>query len=635
MKNKMLQKIATVLLSAAMIIGMGIPASASGDMTIDTTKRGSITVHKYEGVPLTSVSSYASQSEIASAVTASSELRPEAGIVFRYLKVGDVLQYTKHEGTVANVTKLGYSVNAQVSTLLGLTAEDADKTIDSVKYYTASTLDEKLDTFLSEEEAVKTSVETLLSQAASFPATDINGTATVTNLPLGLYLVSEYNYAAETTGITEPFFVSLPMTDVDTAGNAFWNYNVNVYPKNQMETLTVDKVIVGNDGHETKELDIQIDDNAMFRIRADVPNYVGKLKTFRIEDTLSNGLTYDADSYVVYGIDRENQERKKLTNGNEYQFSIESQKLIWTFRNENISQSNTKTHLYDEVEIVYTATLNSLAVVGAENGNDVSLIYSATANQSTQEDPTITVKPNVTPGIFTYAVDLHKYGNSDESNPLKDVTFELQDAEGTPLSVSAQREGMVGEYYIHKSGTDTITTGADGHIFIKGLEAGTYYLKETNTKQGFHLLKKKIEIQIGSNENTYFESATGTYSFADPGTVYEKGATRRYASGERFLLPENLVNRTYIHFNTAAVTQNGTAVTMHEQEPLAWNCNYAMGERNTADAGVVKLYVNNMKMFQLPMTGDRGDVLFLAAGIALLLSATAILAVGSRRRKKK
>ena len=410
MKNRILQKMSAVLLTATMVISMGISASASGDVTIDTTKSGSITIHKYEGIPLDSVSPYDSQSEIASAVAAAGNLRPEAGIEFRYLKVGEVLQYTKNEGTSSNVTKLGYSVNEQVSALLGLTAEDVDETIDHVKYYTAFTLDQKLDTFLAEEEAVKTSVENLLSQSASFPATDENGMASVTNLPLGLYLVSEYKYPAETTGITEPFFVSLPMTDVDTEGNAFWNYDVSVYPKNQLETPTVDKVIVGNEGNETKELDMQIDDNVRFRIRADVPNYVGKLKTYRIEDTLSTGLAYDADSYVVYGIDRENQSRKKLTNGNEYQFSIENKKLIWNFRNENISHSDTKIHLYDEIEIEYTTTLNLLAVVGAENGNDVSMIYSATANQDTQTDSTITVKPDITPGIFTYALDLYKYG---------------------------------------------------------------------------------------------------------------------------------------------------------------------------------------------------------------------------------
>lgn len=632
MKKRMFQKVVAVIMTAAMVIGIGISASASGDVTIDTTKSGSITVHKYEGVPLTSVSPYDSQSEIASAVAASNELEPEEGIVFRYLKVGDVLQYTKYEGTSENVTKIGYSVNEQVSSLLGLATDDVDKTVGGVKYYTASKLDEKLDTFLADDEAVRTSVEGLLSQSASFPATDETGTATVANLPLGLYLVSEYNYPAETTGITEPFFVSLPMTDVDEAGNASWIYDVNVYPKNQLETPTIDKVIVGNDGNETKELDVQTDDSAKFRIRADVPNYVGKLRTYRIEDTLSTGLTYDTDSYVVYGVDRKNQTRRRLTNGNEYYFTLDGQKLIWTFNNANISKADTKIHLYDAMEIEYTATLNKLAVVGEENGNDVSMIYSSTANQATQDDPTVIVKPGITPGIFTYAVNLYKYGDSDQSNPLKDVVFELQDADGNPLSVSEQTEGTVGEYYIHKSGTDTITTGADGHIYIKGLESGTYYLKEVNTNQGFHLLKKKIEIKIESNENTYSESATGTYALAEPGKIYEKGATRQYASGEQFLLPENMGNSTYIHFDTATVKQNGTEVTMYEQDPLAWSCNYAIGERGTADTGVVKLYINNTKMFQLPLTGDQGSMIFFAIGAALAAIGCGILVLAYRKK---
>lgn len=633
MKNRIWKRLFAAGLAVTMIAGMGLAAFAADNVTIDTTRNGSITVHKYEGKPLCS-GGYDSQKDIADAVASADELVPEAGIVFRYLKVGDVLQYTKYEGTADNVTKIGYSLDAKTEKLLGLESDDVDYTAEGVDYYTASVLDEKLDTFLANGEAVKTSIEQLLSQSTSFPATDDHGTATVSSLPLGLYLISEYNYPAETTGTTEPFFVSLPMTDVDMNGNAVWIYDVNVYPKNQLETPEIDKVIVGNDGNETKELDVQVDDSTMFRIRADVPNYVGKLKTFKITDTLSEGLAYDKASYVVYGVDTEKQIRKKLMNGNEYYFTQDGQKLEWTFQNANISATDTKIHLYDVIEIEYSATLTKLAVVGEPNTNAASMTYSTTTNLDAQDDPTETVTVTEIPGVYTYAVDLYKYGDSDEGNPLKNVTFELQDGEGNPMAASEQEDGTVGVYYIDKDGTAVITTGNDGHIYIKGLEAGTYYLKETNTNQGFHLLKNKIEITITSNEDTYTESETGTYVLADPAWNYKKGADRNYSSGELFLLPD-MEKPAYISFNTTIVTSEEGSVVMYEPERLAWDSNYAMGEKGTADAGVVKLYVNNTKIFQLPMTGGNGTLLFVVAGAVIAMAGCGILFCTHRKRKPR
>ncbi len=632
MKSKSLKKIVSAGLAVMMMAGLGMGASAAEDVTIDTSRSGSITVHKYEGNPLDSVGQYDSQADLAAAVEASDSLVPEAGVVFRYQKVGDVLQYTKNAGTSSNVTKIGYSVNGEVSSLLGLEAGDADYTAaDGTVYYTASTLDEKLDTFLADGEAIKTSVEQLLSKSTSFPATGADGSAKVSNLPLGLYLVSEYNYPAETTGITEPFFVSVPMTDVDADGNASWIYDVNVYPKNQLETPSVDKVIVGNDGNETKELDVQTDDSTVFRIRADVPNYVGKLKTYRISDILSGGLTYDQGSYVVYGIDRENQTRKKLNDGNEFQFTADGQTLTWTFNNANISEPDSKVHLYDGIEIEYSATLNENALVGAANENALSLTYSTTANLDTQEDPTETIVPDETPGIYTYALDLYKYGDSDQDNPLKDVTFEIQDTDGKVLKVSEQ---SAGHYVIDKDGTAVMTTGSDGHIYLKGLETGTYYLKETNTNQGFSLLKNKIEITVTSNENTYTESETGTYALVNPNRVYGKGATRKYADGEQFVLPAGLDKATYIHFDTASVTENGNAAITYTQNSLEWDSNYAMGERDSADSGVIRIYVNNTKMFQLPVTGGNGTVLFVTAGAVLVAAGICCLLMVRRKRNR-
>lgn len=49
------------------------------------------------------------------------------------------------------------------------------------------------------------------------------------------------------------------------------------------------------------------------------------------------------------------------------------------------------------------------------------------------------------------------------------------------------------------SGNTTLTSQADGYIKIRGLEAGTYYLKETEAPKGYNKIYKSIEIEILSN----------------------------------------------------------------------------------------------------------------------------------------
>ncbi|MGO4585440.1 SpaH/EbpB family LPXTG-anchored major pilin, partial [Arthrobacter sp. 2RAF6] len=100
------------------------------------------------------------------------------------------------------------------------------------------------------------------AQAASpgtTTTTGAAGTATLGNLPLGLYLVTETGYPAGVTP-SAPFLVTLPMTD--PAGGNGWLYDVNVYPKNAVTTAT--KTV--NDASVLK-----LGDNVQWTITSDIP----------------------------------------------------------------------------------------------------------------------------------------------------------------------------------------------------------------------------------------------------------------------------------------------------------------------------------------------------------------------------
>ena len=75
----------------------------------------------------------------------------------------------------------------------------------------------------------------------------------------------------------------------------------------------------------------------------------------------------------------------------------------------------------------------------------------------------------------TYAIDIFKYDQADKTG-LVGAEFTLTDAEGTVI--------------------DTVTSGEDGHVVIDGLDAGTYYLKETKAPNGYVCSTAELTIVI-------------------------------------------------------------------------------------------------------------------------------------------
>ncbi|RAV32416.1 SpaH/EbpB family LPXTG-anchored major pilin [Corynebacterium heidelbergense] len=71
--------------------------------------------------------------------------------------------------------------------------------------------------------------------------TNAQGQADVTGLPIGLYRVTETSAPAGNQITTEPFYVTLPMTNPQDRSS--WMYDVHVYPKNQKQTDVISKKV--------------------------------------------------------------------------------------------------------------------------------------------------------------------------------------------------------------------------------------------------------------------------------------------------------------------------------------------------------------------------------------------------------
>ena len=207
---KKFKKLLAGLLTGAMLLGSMSVSAFAADKTpvIDTTKTGSITIHKYtEG---TATGTAASGKEDASQVPAGAV--PIKDVGFTIYKVQDA-------------TKLADYYSTTPASLPAAT-----------DYYTGTGKNVQVNADVA---ALKVGNEVL---------TNADGVAEFTNLDLGLYLVVETTSPAIVTGPCDPFLISVPMT---TDGDD-WLYNVHVYPKNSTAVGGLSLVKTGKAGAALK-----------------------------------------------------------------------------------------------------------------------------------------------------------------------------------------------------------------------------------------------------------------------------------------------------------------------------------------------------------------------------------------------
>ena len=165
----------------------------------------------------------------------------------------------------------------------------------------------------------------------------------------------------------------------------------------------------------------------------------------------------------------------------------------------------------DQIVISYTATLNEKAVIaGAGNPNESKLSYGDKGDAS--HTPSGTTPPSETK-TYTWDLDILKYGNDNESNVLKDAKFVLLNSDKSKVAtvVNGKITGWSNVPAAGEGGSITwpantvLTTGENGKIEIDGLDADTYYLRETQAPAGYNKLADDQAVTItgatkGENE---------------------------------------------------------------------------------------------------------------------------------------
>lgn len=646
--SKLKKAAAAILGAALMLTSLSVPAFATetADPVIDTTKKGSITINKYEGNDMS---------------------KPLPGVEFTIYRIGEFKQTTGNQ-TVLNLKSL----------VDGIDEIDSTTTYESIK--------DKID--IAKLSPVTEPQKTELNEDKN------KASVTFSKLELGVYLVVETDAPPQVVDRSANFLVSVPMMNTDSTG---WNYDIEANPKNQavygginlmkkgtdgaplqgvaftlqrknndnwegkteyktesngslnvsnlapgtyrfIETdlgnnpgyildgktayeFTVNengKIVIG-DAQPTdvgkitvvnekpdmtkqvqkkdsqqwgQDADYNVGDKVPYKITVDVPKNITGLEMFTITDTPRN-LKDDISSVKV-----KSGEDIIKNDSSIYEVNQTKDEIGFTIR---FKPSAMKEYAGKQLTIEYQAKLLEDAVITTEgNSNTAKLEYS----NMIKPDQGDTDNPNKdkTPGkntiednavVYTFKINVHK--QDEKNSPLKGVTFDLYKEVKKDTSGAEQgnkKNGLSPDKYWLKLRSN-LETNEQGDISVSGLANGDYYLVETKTVNKYNLLKEPVKVTLNIQ---YTTSMAETWKWEDDG-----------ANGGK-----KLVKHTITSSNTTFIGEDSASL----------------------NEGYVTQTVINKKGFTLPETGGMGTVLFGVGGAALALAGLYMI-LSSRKKSSK
>ena len=651
MRIKNLIKKATVaVLSAAMMLAPIVNIKAASSDVIDTSKTGSITIHKYDmtaakqgGVNLDNFTSTGKQNTAAEAALEKYAIK---GVEFSYLRVGDVEQQSEN-GKIQMI----YELPTALQQILGLASSDAAKTEGSKTYFTSQIINDKLAQALEDNTATKDKLEAYMGQSGTaMDETNANGVTSKDKLPLGLYLIVETKAPENVTYTTNPWFVQLPSTD---SNGDDWFYDVICYPKNETGNPTLDKRVRNNpdqDNVTTANADKLADftsarneykyqstvtaskaERLDYQFISKLPHITSSttyLSTYTFDDKMAKGMTYSKDAVIaIY----ENRDAADSTNVN----NVDKSGAIAVWKSSDTDPKFTATYgksgddstmkiemtkaglnelnkKYSDkyIMVYYTAKVNtddSVVLGDKGNPNDVSLTWKRTSTNyyDILKDESI---------VYSYGYDLTKKFSDGKGDPTK-VKFVVQNKSDNYYLVAT---GSNGVYQVTgKSATEADATqfspSSTGKLVINGIEADEYGFTETHSDAGYSLLKKEVIVKITetkANITPTEANITGIQSKSDTDSTANDGVPNGAA----------LKNDVTVQTTAASATVDNTKATMTKQD-----------ESNNA---YVNMEITNQKQFMLPMTGGAGSYLLIIAGVVAAGCGMMILRRNKRQPQK-
>lgn len=240
-----------------------------------------------------------------------------------------------------------------------------------------------------------------------------------------------------------------------------------------------------------------------------------------------------------------------------------------------------------KVVVEYTAKINKYAEIGLP-GNENSAFLNFSNNPSMGADGTVDHTPLDKVVVFTYELDGNKVDGANKDTKLSGATFKLykatEDPQKNAYAVQNAETGVwtwVEAAVNSKDTGTTLTSTGEGKFVIKGIDDGTYYLREIDPPAGYNLPDHDFEIVL-----------TAT------------------------IVPTQAWN-----------AKPSTALT---DLTVKIDNEHGVGDPET---GIGSVTIANNKGSTLPETGGMGTTLFTVIGIALMAGAGVLLVTKKRMDK--
>ena len=288
-------------------------------------------------------------------------------------------------------------------------------------------------------------------------------------------------------------------------------FNLPIKPK--FVKPTVEKKVYDNDindissaGGWGSSADHAINEKFQFQLTATLPDSTNRAYDYYdkysviFHDTLSDGITYDKDDELDSVVIKSNGSTYNITDSSKYTIDttdLESQNSFVVNIDVKACAKDAGFDLNDgaTITVTYTAHLNDKAYVNIAGGStsNINKVY-LTYSNNPKDESSIGKTPESTPVyVYTYQLNNTKHQDTEKGPAREGACFRLYSDEACTDQSEVQLYQKDGFYYPIKDvlGKEAVEmkSAANGTFNVKGLDAGTYYLKEITPPDGYSACK--------------------------------------------------------------------------------------------------------------------------------------------------